>query len=188
MCDALTEERLQMRELLVPADHRRADRPRWPWHRRHLLEPVGGDRALLSLHRDWWERLDRDGTACELVRGLTQKDLVRSGGRLQPGRRVDDVARDEAFRGRGVVRHNLAGVDPDAHRQRRAVARRNVRVELCEAVLHLGRRAQRAQRVVLMCARDAEHGHHGITDELLDDPAVPLHRRLHLIEVRSISS
>jgi hypothetical protein len=31
--------------------------------------------------------------------------------------------------------------------------------------------------------RHAENGHHGIADELLDDPLVPLDNCLHLVEV-----
>ena len=52
-----------------------------------------------------------------------------------------------------------------------------------QRVAHLDRRPHRAQRVVLVHDRHAEHGHHRVADELLDRAAVALDDRLHPLEV-----
>src|SRR3712207_7865932 len=43
-----------------------------------------------------------------------------------------------------------------------------LRVQVFERAAHLGRRADGAERVVLVQHRDPEHRHHGVADELLD--------------------
>ena len=70
-------------------------------------------------------------------------------------------------------RHHLAGHDADPPLQ----------AQLGQRVAHLDRRPHRAQRVVLVQHRHAEHGHHRVADELLHAAAVPLHDRLHPLEV-----
>ena len=55
--------------------------------------------------------------------------------------------------------------------------------ELGQGVAHLDRGAHGAERVVLVHDRDAEDGHHGVADELLDAAAMALHDRLHPLEV-----
>ena len=45
------------------------------------------------------------------------------------------------------------------------------------------RSPNRPQRVVLVDDRNPENGHHGVTDELLDDSLVALDDGLHLVEV-----
>jgi hypothetical protein len=48
---------------------------------------------------------------------------------------------------------------------------------------HPDRRPNRPEGVVLVQTGNTENGHHGVSDELLDGPAVPLDRRGHLVEV-----
>ena len=50
-------------------------------------------------------------------------------------------------------------------------------------VAELRRRPNGAQCIVLANRRDAEDGHHRVSDELLDHAAVPLEHGLHRIEV-----
>jgi len=69
--------------------------------------------------------------------------------------------------------HHLAGVDADA----------GLDPELRERVAHLDGGTARAERVVLVHDGHAEHGHHGIADELLHGAAVPLDDALHPLEV-----
>jgi hypothetical protein len=54
-----------------------------------------------------------------------------------------------------------------------------------KGVPHLDCGPERAERVVLVHDRHAEHGHHRIADELLHRAAVPLDDRLHPLEVAS---
>ena len=44
---------------------------------------------------------------------------------------------------------------------------------------HLARRPHRPEGVVFVGEREAEDGHHGVTDELLDRAAVPFQHRAH---------
>ena len=87
---------------------------------------------------------------------------------LQTRRRVDDVARGHALAGlrAGVERdERLAGRDPDADLELAVLG---------ERVADRERRPHRALRVVLVCDRGAEDGHHGVADELLDGAAEAL--------------
>ena len=60
---------------------------------------------------------------------------------------------------------------------------RPCKLELGERVAHLDRRADGAQRVVLVHHRHAEDGHDGVADELLHAAAVALDDPLHPLEV-----
>jgi hypothetical protein len=57
-----------------------------------------------------------------------------------------------------------------------AVVAFELAVEASSAVAHVGRGADRAERVVLVQLRDAEHRHHGVPDELLDGSSVAFER------------
>ena len=52
-----------------------------------------------------------------------------------------------------------------------------------DGISHVCGGTYRSEGVVLVGARNAEHGHHGVTDELLDGAAVPLDRRAHEVVV-----
>ena len=60
------------------------------------------------------------------------------------------------------------------------VLRRELGGEAPECVPHVGRRAHRTERVVLVQCRQPEHGREGLGRDELDLPAVTLDRRLHL--------
>ena len=70
--------------------------------------------------------------------------------------------------------HHVAGVEPDPHPQPLAEPALDVVGHLAQRLDHRRRRAHRADRVVLAGAVQAEHGHHGVADELLDHAAVLL--------------
>ena len=78
---------------------------------------------------------------------------------------------------------DLAGVDADAALDPDAPVALQLLVQLDERGAHVGRRADGAQGVVLVHDRDAEHGHDGVADELLDGAAVALDRLAHRVEV-----
>jgi hypothetical protein len=101
---------------------------------------------------------------------LPDEDAVRGSGRLQAGRRVDDVARNHSFAslGAGVdADQRLAGVDGGANLERAV---------LDDAVADGERRTHRALGVVLVRERRAEDSHHRVADELL-------HRASALLEL-----
>ena len=62
----------------------------------------------------------------------------------------------------GVVDHDLACLDADPR----------LELELVDRRAHREGGARSSQRVVLVCLRNAEGGHHGIPRELLDDASV----------------
>ena len=69
--------------------------------------------------------------------------------------------------------HHRAGVDADVQRHRRGRgAPPTAALSRVDALHHLLRRFERAQRIVLVRARRAEHRHHRVADELLDEAVV----------------
>src|SRR5439155_1739897 len=147
------------------------------------VELVRGDRLRLALEGERLHGLDLDGITDELVGRLADERLHLAGRLLEPRRDVHRITGDETLSGAGVVGHDLAGVHADPVGERRAPARQELLVQPLERALHVPRGAARAQRVVLVQARQPEHRHHRVADELLDRPAVALDDRLHRVEI-----
>ena len=136
----------------------------------HPQQPIGGNRVGLALQLERFDRLDVGCVADERERRLADQHLTRLRRLLQPSGDVDRVpGREPLLR----PRHHLTRHDADPPLQ----------PQLGQRVSHLHGRPHRAQRVVLVQHRHAEHGHHRIADELLHAPAVPLHDRLHPLEI-----
>jgi hypothetical protein len=136
----------------------------------HRDQPIGGHRLGLALEREWRHRLHLDRVAGQPQRLLPDQDLAGLGSLLQPRRHVDRVP------GRKTLLRacdHLAGRHADAARD----------AELGERVAHLHRRAHSPERVVLVDDRDSEDRHDGVADEFLHRAAVPLHHRLHTLEI-----
>ena len=83
----------------------------------------------------------------------------------------------------GVAGDDLAARDADPDLEPHAVGALELLVQHGESIAHVGGRAQRPQRVVLVHDRSAEHGHDRVADELLHGAAVMLERHAHLVEV-----
>jgi hypothetical protein len=166
--DRARERVLEPAELVGAADERGFDRTR---ESRHLIEqlenPEGWHRLALALQRQRLHRLGANGIAHERLRPSADQNLTRSGGLLEAGRDVDRVARHQRLAASG---DDLARVDSDPHLQS----------ERLEGVAHLDGCAHRANRIVLVDLRQAEDGHGGVADELLDGAAVVLEDRAEL--------
>ncbi|MCZ7587983.1 MAG: hypothetical protein M5U27_03805 [Gaiella sp.] len=121
---------------------------------------MGGHDAGLPLELEV-DRVRPRSVPHQPLRVVSQEDLARAGGLLEPGRDVHRVARHE--------RVSLAGDD-----RARVHADARIQAELLHDVAQLHRRPRRAQRVVLARDGNPEHGHHRVADELLDGAAVPL--------------
>ena len=100
-----------------------------------------------------------------------------SGGLLEPLRGIDRVAGDE--RRVVVAGDHLAAVDADPDPELRPPLAGQLLVQPGQRLAHLDGGPNRAQRVVLVHGRNAEHRHHRVADELLDRAAVPLERLAH---------
>lgn len=137
-----------------------------PHQRQRTHERPGGDGLRLALRVDLEDRPELEGTAHRLRGSRTDDDRAGLGGLLEPGRNVHRVARDERAALAGTAGHHLFGVDSDPQGEL-------LLEELAEAPLHRERRVQGALRMVLLRLGDAEHGHDGVTGELLDCAAGP---------------
>ena len=103
---------------------------------------------------------------------------------LEPGGDVDGVAGCELLvAGATTPDDDLARVDAGADGDPDAVVTLELGVQNPERLTDLGSGADGAQRIVLMHPGDAEDGHDGVADELLDRPAVPLEHALHRLEI-----
>jgi hypothetical protein len=172
------KELLDEAQLAVAADERR-------------LEAVGPERAATrgeDAHRPR-EPLGLGSSLQRLLAGvlvgerglgraprrLADEDRARLGRRLDPRRRVDEVARDHALPG-GAERHRgLAGEHPGARLQRRSqLGHRGDQIKRCP---------HGAFGVVLLRHRRPPHRHDGVTDEFLDRAAIALDQRPRRLEI-----
>ena len=83
----------------------------------------------------------------------------------------------------GLTHGHLAGGHPGAGDEPHAPALVELLVEHREHALALGRRLHRTQRVVLAAGGDAEDGHDGVADDLLDRAPMRLEDDAHRVEV-----
>ena len=151
--------------------------------RLHPEEPVRGDRLALPLQRQRLDRVGLDRVPHEVVRQVAEEHLGRPGRLLEACRDVHGVAHDEPLAAGRVARDDLARVHARAVLEPDAPDLLELDVERRQRLLHLVRRPDGAQGVVLVELRQAEDGHDRVADELLDRPAMPLELRAHCVEV-----
>ena len=137
-------------------------------------EAVGSDRLRLALQRQRLHLLDDHGVANQAVGRLPKQDLRLGCRLLQTGRDVHGVAGHQSLAGARVAGDDLAGIHAGAVDEHHSLATLELEVDALQGLLHVGRRADRPQRVVLVSGGQPEDRHHGIADELLDRAAVPL--------------
>ena len=169
-CSARTRSHASRRiaELALTADEQRPV----PTLRRvaHPQQPIGGNRLGLALQLERLDRLDLGRVADERERRLP---ISTSPGCAACSSRAATLTASPVAQPLLRPRHHLARHHADPPLQ----------PELGQRIPHLDRRPHRAQRVILVQHRHAEHGHHGVADELLHTAAVPLDDRLHPLEV-----
>ena len=178
------ERAREVLELALPADHPgKEGAPGLSDPRDDLEQPEGGHGLGLALEREPLDRFRDDRVAHQAMGLVADQDLIRLGGGLQAGGGVHRVAGDAAeVRGLGADEH-LAGVHADPAGEADGVVAFELVVEVLECGAHVDGGADRAERVVLVELRDAEHGHDGVPDELLDRAPVAFERRAHRVEV-----
>ncbi len=157
---------LEQPQLVVAADERRLERLA------ATAAPLGDDpqrdegrdRARLALERLLAGGLEGDRPRGRSPGRLADEHGSRGGRRLEPGRRVDEVAGHEALVGRAQRDRGLAGQD--------AGPRLDARAEDADRVDQLEAGPHGSLGVVLVGRRGAPDGHHRVADELLDGAAV----------------
>ena len=163
----------QLVELLVAADEREVE-PASEARRKQvdLVHPPPPDHLLFALHRDSLEGSGAHRVLDEWVRRLADDDLAGARSLLEPLCDYDRLTGDEAEALLWISSEHLSRVDADPRLQ----------AQLGQCVLHLLRRADGPERVVLMHGGNAEHSHDLIPDELLHRSPMPLDDLPHAIE------
>ena len=128
---------------------------------------VGGrGRALPSFER---ERLDRPTRTASRTRAWVPSPIRISprGGGLEPGGRVHGIAGDATEIEVSAPTSTSPVFTPMRQASRTPWSRSSSRLR-SRAPCACRRGSDGAERIVLMELRNAEHGHHGVPDELLD--------------------
>ena len=171
----LVDSRAEARELDDTADQRRVEPPRHTGGAgKHVVKPPDRDRLRLPFQLERLDRIGHDRVAHQPDRRVTDEDLPSCRGGFEPLRDVDRVAGRERLALLRVACDHLAGVDARSHLDPDAVGGVEPVVQGGEGLAELDRRADCAQRVVLVHDRDPESGHDRVADELLDRAAVAL--------------
>ena len=162
------EEVLEQPELIVPAHERSLERLAAvaPADLGHDPQGApGGDRGRLALECLLAGLFEGDRPRCRPLGRLANEDGPRLGGRLEAGRRVDEVAGDQSLVRRADRDRRFTGQDPCPGLDRGS--------ECLDRIDELEAGSNGPLGVVLVGGRRAPHGHDGIADELLDRPSVP---------------
>ena len=149
----------------------------------HSHQFVGRNRNGLTFGHHGLHRLDLHSLSCQPVGGLTDQYLACRCRLLQARGRVYRVTGHKALPRGGIARDHLSRVHPCSVRQSNAPARFELAVQLPELLLHLRRRSQGPEGVVLVGSGEAEDSHHRVPDVLLNGPTVALEAGAHLFEV-----
>jgi len=137
----------------------------------HAEQPVGEERLRLALRLDRLDTFELERALRELPRRVTDEDVTRLCGLLEPCCNVDGVTRCERA---ALARHDLAGIDTHANLQLCPELVPQVSVETAKLLAQLVRSACSTERIVLVHDGDTENRHDRVTDELLHRAAVPL--------------
>src|SRR5919108_5704648 len=147
----------------------------WAGQRPHR-QPRGHG-FFLALRLDPLAALVQDRVARRAIRLLADEQPAFGRGGLETRRRVDDVPRGERVTAAGVERDDgLAGV----HCGPGSEVERVVTIQVADCLQDAKTRADGALGVVAVRGRRAEHGEHGVADELLEDTAILLDSALGL--------
>ena len=120
------------------------------------------DRLLTAPNLDRTDVVDLDAPDRQPVHARADQDLAGFGDLLEARGQIDRLAGGE--RGVAGTGDHFPRLDPDAC----------LKLEVLDRVEDLQRGADGALGIVLVCRRDAECSHHGVTRELLDGAAVGL--------------
>ena len=126
--------------------------------------------------------LERDGSSRSAIGRVPDQHAARSRSRLEARSSVDQVSGHHALPGRANRHRRLAGEDSRARLQGLAAVT-GARVEARDHRDHLEGGPHCALSIVLVGSRRTPQRHHGVTDELLNRPAVAVDDIARSVEV-----
>ncbi len=178
----VVERLLQPAQLEVPADGPGADALEPACLRPEGRRPAGQcqvclDRLGDALESQRFHPAQGERALHQLAGVVGQEDAPGWGSSLETSGAVDDLANDHDITTGAVVHgahHDVAGVDSHPHLERDAVTVLQLLVEVVQPIVHGKRRSHGPVGVVLAGSVHAEHRHHRVADELLDDAALVL--------------
>jgi hypothetical protein len=177
LSDRALKTRRKGRELLLTTDERGRERTREGGDLRENAEQTPGrDGMCLALEHQLVNGLDEHRLLHQPERWLTDQDFAAGSALLQSCGDVHGIAGDERLAWAG---DDFAGADARPRLELSPVVALQIDVERREPEPHLARRPHRPELVVFVGEREAEDGHHGVADELLDRAAVSLQHRAH---------
>jgi hypothetical protein len=177
----------ELGELSIASHHRRVQATRD--RRDHLADAEqtpGRDGLGFPLHVERLDRLGLDGLAHQAIRRMAEEDLAGRRLLLEAGGHVHGVAGHDRGIGCRSAGHDLAGVHADSDLDRYTSVPLELLVEGHKTLAHVRRRPGGAKSVVFVKLWDAEHGHHGVADVLLDRAPMALDRETHRLEVAGL--
>ena len=131
-------------------------------------DQVDAQRLGLALDLEWRQRLDIEQAAHVAVGVVGDQDAADGRRVLEPAGDIDGIAHGrELSRGADVADQDWAGVDANAHRQRRAV----LLAETGQRLLHGECGAQGLFGIILAVYVRPPQRHHRIADVLVNDAA-----------------
>ena len=146
------------------------------------FEPVRRHRFGFALQVERLHGRDLNGILDQPVRDLPDHDLSRRGCLLEACGHVDGVSGHETLSARRISGDHLARVHPDPDLDPDTVIALQFGVQRLERLAHTARCPNRADRIVLVRARDTEDRHDRVADELLHRATVGVDHELHLVE------
>ncbi len=166
------QRRAEQGHLRLAPDHRRVLAPGERLAAADRQQVVRGDRLRLALEDERLHRLHVDGVADEPVGQLPEVDASIRRLLLQSGGHVHRIARHQPLAEAGVAGDHFAGVHAGRDPQADLLFGGQGVGQGGQAGGQFQRRTDRAQPVILVADRQAEHRHDGVPDELLDRPTV----------------
>ncbi len=178
----IVEQILDQSQLAIAACEGRLDRghPPEPAESDDPLGPPEIDRGFLAFELERAGRLVGDHGIGRAHRGFADEDGAGRRDRLDPRGGVHEVAGDHALVLGSEVHGGLPRQNPGPRTQ---IGRADIGAHVLDQGGELEGGADGTLRVVLVRDRGAPQGHHGVADELLDDPAVAFHDPAALLEV-----
>jgi hypothetical protein len=133
-----------------------------------LADAIRVDWLLLPLDFQRLELVDADRVPRQPIGDSTDENLPGGGALLEPLCHVDRVSRYECFTPARIPGDDFPAVDTGAEGDPNTEVALELGVQADQFVVELHGSSNCPERIVFVHLGNAEHGHHGVADELLD--------------------